>query len=147
METCAPSPRYKRQSGFTLIELMIAVAVVSILASLALPSYSAYVTRARVPKGLVALTTYYARMEQRYQDTGNYGVDTACALPGDEMANFTVSCAVNSDGRGFLATAKGSGPLSGYVYTIDQFGNRSTVSHPKGAVAGCWTVRGGTCDS
>jgi type IV pilus assembly protein PilE len=147
MKTCAPHHRHKRQSGFTLIELMIAVVLVSILTSLALPAYSAFVTRARVPTGLVALTTYYARMEQRFQDTGNYGVDSACALPGDKPANFTLSCAVTSSGRGFVATASGSGPLAGYVYTIDQFGNRSTLSHPRGAVAGCWTVRGGTCDS
>lgn len=146
METCAHPHRYS-QSGFTLIELMIAVVLVSILTSLALPAYSAYVTRARVPTGLVALTTYYARMEQRFQDTGNYGVDTTCALPGDKTGNFTLSCALTSDGRGFVATASGSGPLAGYTYTIDQFGNRSTPAHPKGANAGCWTVRGSVCDS
>ena len=69
-----------RPRGFTLIELMVTVAVVAILASIALPSYSAYLQRSRVPAALDGLSSYATRMEQRYQDVGNYATGTACAV-------------------------------------------------------------------
>ena len=60
------------QRGFTLIEVMVTVAIVAILGSIALPSYQSYVQRSRVPAGLDALSACFTRMEQRYQDSGNY---------------------------------------------------------------------------
>lgn len=137
----------RAQRGFTLIELMIAVAIVAILASIALPSYAAYIQRSRVPVALVALSSFMVRMEQQYQNNGSYGT-SACALGTPTAANFTLTCSVTNSGRSFTATATGTGQLAGYVYTIDQNGNRATTAHPKGVPGGaCWSVRGGTCDA
>lgn len=142
MRTARPS------SGFTLIELMIALAVIAILTAVALPSYTSYVQRSRVPAGLDALSAYATRMEQRYQDVGNYGTGTTCASGLPTASNFTISCTLTgSGGQGFTATATGSGPMAGYTYTIDQSGNRATTVHPKGANSACWTTRGTTCDT
>lgn len=141
----APSPR----RGFTLIELMVAVAVAAILAAVALPSYTAYVQRARVPPALDALGAYYTRMEQRYQDVGNYanGADCAVALP-TTAPEFAVSCVLTNAGQGFTATATGSGKVAGYTYTINHQGVRQTTAHPKGTPStNCWSIRGQTCDS
>lgn len=137
-----------RIRGFTLIELMITVAVVAILASIALPSYTAYVQRSRVPPALDGLSSYFTRMEQRYQDVGGYGTGAgnACAVALPAVANFTVTC--TTDGQTFTATATGSGSMAGYTYTINQQGTRATAAHPKGVPgANCWSVRGATCDS
>lgn len=132
--------------GFTLIELMVTVAIVGILASIALPAYNAYVQRSRVPPALDALSSVATRLEQRFQDTGGYPTAAGCGgLLMPTPANFTMSCA--STATTFTVTATGSGPMLGYTYTIDQAGARVTVAHPKGAVATCWSTRGTTCDT
>lgn len=135
------------ERGFTLIEVMITVAIVAILASIALPSYTAYVQRSRVPPALDALGSVATRMEQRYQDTGNYANGAACGVAMPAAENFTLTCALSDAGQGFTATATGIGRMDGYAYTINHRGARATTSHPKGANAGCWTMRGTTCDA
>ena len=133
--------------GFTLIELMIVVAIAAILMAVALPSYRSYVQRSRVPVALDALSAYQTRMEQRYQDVGNYASGTACWASIPTVTNFTVTCSISSSGQGFTATATGSGPMSGYAYTINHAGTRVTTAHPNGAVTTCWSTRGSTCDT
>jgi type IV pilus assembly protein PilE len=134
--------------GFTLIELMVAIAIVAILSAVALPAYTAYVQRSRVPVALDALASYATRMEQRYQDVGNYGTGSACAVTLPTADNFAVSCSLASSGQAFTATATGSGQMAGYAYTIDSAGVRKTTAHPKGVPsANCWSTRGGSCDA
>lgn len=136
--------------GFTLIEVMITVAIVGILAAIALPAYSEYVKRSRVPPALDGLSSYATRMEQRFQDVGRYANnDGACAVAVPEPANFVVTCAItDAAGQAFTATATGQGSMAGYTYTIDQQGVRRTTAHPKGApVENCWSTRGTTCEA
>lgn len=133
--------------GFTLAELMVTVAVITLLGAIALPAYNAYITRSRIPTGFEALSSYALRMEQGYQDTGNYGTGS-CRLAVPTAANFTISCALSNGGQGFTATATGSGNLAGYTYSIDHNATRRTVAHPKGVPGSdCWSMKGQTCDS
>ena len=53
-----------RAEGFTLLELMIAVAIVAILAAIALPSYSDYIKRAKLVEAQNALADFRVKMEQ-----------------------------------------------------------------------------------
>jgi type IV pilus assembly protein PilE len=135
--------------GFTLIELMIALAIVGILAAVAMPSYTSYIVRSRVPTALDNLSAYYTRMEQRFQDTGNYANGTACGVTVPTADNFTLSCALTgTNGSGFTATATGSGQLAGYTYTITHQGVRATTAHPKGVPgSNCWSTKGAVCDT
>jgi type IV pilus assembly protein PilE len=138
-----------RQQGFTLIEVMITVAIVAILASVAMPAYTAYVQRARVPVALDGLSAYLTRMEQRYQDVGTYAnAANECAVAVPIADNFVVTCAISDAGQGFTATATGNGPVAGYTYTINHRGARVTTAHPKGVpAANCWSTRGTSCDT
>lgn len=134
-------------AGFTLIELMVTVAVVAVLASITYPSFAGFVVRSKVPSGLVALTVLSMRMEQVYQDTGRYGAGGCGATPGP-VKDFEISCTLTSDGQGFTATATGQGMLRGYRYAIDNDSRKTTLAHPNGVPAtACWTIKGGaSCD-
>lgn len=134
--------------GFTLIEVLIVVAIVAILASIALPSYTAYIQRSKVPAGLDALQAYFTRMEQRFQDSGTYADSGNCALALPTVPNYAITCAISGGGTGYTATATGSGTLAGYAYTINSTGTRATTAHPKGTPAtSCWSIKGGSCDA
>lgn len=135
-----------RPRGFTLIEIMITVAILAIISAVALPSYQAYVMRSRVPEAFDMLSSYAARMEQAYQDTGNYGAASCTPTP-PTGKNFALTCATGNGGQTFVATATGSGTMSGYTFTINNSGTRATTAHPRGTNAGCWSMKGTTCDS
>ena len=136
------------QGGFTVIELMVAVAIVSILSAIAYPSYTSYLFRSRVPEAMEALAGYQIRMEQRFQDMGNYANGAACAIAVPTgLKNFDITCTTSNGGLQYEAKAVGKNAMSGLEYRINQNGRRWTPSHPKGAKTDCWTVRGGTCDA
>jgi len=80
--------RYAKHSqrGFTLIELMITVAIIAILAAIAYPSYTRYVQRGYRSEGLAMLNDAVARMERFYAQNNTYS-NTTLALLGITNAN------------------------------------------------------------
>ena len=148
---------WRRSAGFTLIELMIAVAIVAILASVALPAYSDYVRRGQLPEAFSALSDFRIKMEQYYQDNRNYG-GAACAdvAAGPSWAGFAptgathfgYACALLNAGQGYRVTATGNAGVAavGHAYTIDHSNNQTTTAF-KGAAVNktCWVSRGTEC--
>ena len=61
----------KNQKGFTLIELMIVVAIIGILAAIAIPAYQDYTTRAKVSEGLTAMGPVKASIAEFYMSTND----------------------------------------------------------------------------
>jgi len=137
-------------SGFTLIELMVVVAVVAILSAIAVPAYTRYVQRGDLVEGTQTLSQYRVQMEQYYQDNSNYGAPPGCGVtPMPVLVNFIMTCAsANGTGQTYRATAAGKtgGPLANFVYTIDQGNNQATTGLPTGwsatsLPATSWIVR------
>jgi type IV pilus assembly protein PilE len=137
----------KRQSGFTLIELMITVVVIAILSAIALPSYQQYVVRARLTDAFSALSSAQAAAEQFWSNTHTYsGFETANGFPA-ATSNFTYNLS-NQTASTYTITATGAGPVRSFVFTIDQNGNKATTGVPAGWTASttCWiNKKGGTC--
>ena len=69
-----------RQRGFTLIELMVTVAIVAILASIAYPAYTRYVQRGYRSEGIAMLNEAVARMERYYAQNNTYAIPNTAAL-------------------------------------------------------------------
>ena len=146
-----------RAEGFTLLELMIAVAIVAILAAIALPSYSDYIKRAKLVEAQNALADFRVKMEQYYQDYRSYGpsTGTACGVTAPLLNNFTLTCATvaigSNAGQAYTATATGNtgAVVAGFVFTIDNANTQQTTHWPAGwgpPAGNCWVIRrGGGC--
>jgi type IV pilus assembly protein PilE len=147
----------RRNSGFTLIEVMITVAIVAILAAIAVPSYNEYVMRARITEATSNLADMHNKMEQYFQDNRTWtpgGAVTPPCNPGTvaplpTSQNFTFAC-VGLFANTYTVTATGNTgtTMNGFTYTINQFNQRATTTVPPGWIAkpNCWVLkRDGSC--
>ena len=128
------------QRGFTLIELMIVVATLGLLTTIAVPSYLDYLRRGRLTEAFYTLSSYSLALEQYYQDNRTYV--GGCTVKPPTSSNFTYACTLGATTYTLAATGVTSS-VNGFVFTLDQTGSRATTGVPKGwtANAACWIDR------
>jgi type IV pilus assembly protein PilE len=160
MNTISPAhsgTRQGRSKGFTLIELMIVVAIVAILTTIAYPNYRDYVIRGQLVDATQGLAAVRANMERYYQDNRSYiavppfPVPCGGAAPAITAGRFTITCVV-PDATHFTATAVGAAaPLSGFSFTVTEADvQQTTVTSPPAptSFATCttaWVTKTGGC--
>ena len=139
-----------RQQGFTIIEIMIAVAIVAILAAVALPSYRDYILRGKLVDAHNALADFRVRMEQYYQDNRRYddggGVNCGANAPSSKhFPTFTCTPA-GANAQTYVANIDGVATegTAGFRFTITEVPVRSTTvtgtaaSNGWSSNAACW---------
>lgn len=140
-------------TGFTLLELMMVVAVVAILAAIAIPNYSAFVTRSKIVDGTVKLGDFKTQMDKYFMDNRTYLNGANCGIPNPAVGandNFAITCvAAAGPPQTFLVTGTGLAArgMTGFTYTVDQ-SNAKTSAGPGGKYTNgaCWALRSdGSC--
>lgn len=131
MQSRAGKSASGHQGGFTLIEVMIVVAIVAILAAFAIPQYREYVLRGQMVSATNLLSTYQARMERHFQDNRSYETVGAFTTPCDAPVaqrtdeHFVLTCEALTP-TAFTLLATGSGPTAGFEFRVTSAGVRST---------------------
>jgi type IV pilus assembly protein PilA len=123
----------KKQQGFTLIELMIVVAIIGILAAIAIPAYQDYTIRAQVSEGINLASGAKAAIAEYFMDSGNLpgsnadaGLEAAVNING----NYVSQVAVGGNG---VVTVTYAGPevnaqINGQTLTLTPNTNAGSVS-------------------
>lgn len=148
---------FRRSSGFTLMELMVAMAVIGILAAIAYPSYSEYVKKARRSDAKAGLLNLQINQEKYRASCPRYATDInattrSCVTGGTHnLVGSTTSpdsyydlSIVSADATAYSlkATRKTSGPQNGDKcgdFLIDQNGVKTIINADTGyTAANCW---------
>lgn len=129
--------------GFSLVELLVTIAVIGLLLAIAVPTYREHVRRGAVEEALGQLGTGSIAIEQYFLDNRTY---VGAPLPAG-TARFAISYAAGQPTAAtYTLVATGSGNVNGFVYTLNQQGVRATTGGDWGTNAACWIIRkGGTC--
>jgi type IV pilus assembly protein PilE len=152
------------QQGFTLIELMITMVIIAVIAAIALPNYTDYITRSKFTEAHGQLADLRVKMEQYYMDNRRYSSTAGggtCGIAGGNTPTtqgtkyFTYSCASTSPNAAgdqqYTLTATGAAAqgLGGIAFTVTHAnakGTTVTASTPmaeKGYAtnASCWVMK------
>ncbi|MEW7984507.1 MAG: pilin [Candidatus Thiodiazotropha sp.] len=119
----------RKQSGFTLIELMIVVAIIGILAAIALPAYQDYTIRAKVSEGAISASAVKVGVTEMFANDGMAGVAAYSAEVAADQANIVtdkISAVVVTPGTGEILVTLGGIPQLGganVLAFVPQIGN------------------------
>ena len=133
------------QKGFTLIELMIVVAIIAILAAIAIPAYQDYVVRSQVSEGMTLSDGAKTAVAEFYSNYGHFPTNNQSAgLAKETSISGTYVSQVEVTGGLITATFSHSSPQK----ASDKIDTKTLVLSPRTATGStAWACNGGTVDN
>ncbi len=140
VETILPAAdRRLSVSGFTLIEMVVALAIVAILVVVALPSYEEQLLQGRRSDATTALVTFAQRVERHFLESGSYsGATTTIYRDNSDRGYYTLSITATDNSYQLQASPTGAQlqDLRCNSFTLNERGERGITGSASGAE--CW---------
>ena len=143
----------KSQQGFTLIELMIVVAIIGILASIALPAYQTYTSKAKFSEVVIASSPYKLGAELCFQEQGTLAAASCTNGTGGIPAATGADAGAVKAGSGAISATGAlttTITMTGLAAKINQAADKTYILTGTSAAVGTpivWAKNGGSCEA